>query len=85
MKAQITWVNPNPTGKSVILSIGTKQLENGMRSIGGVSGFVSFPTKEEQTKFKVGDSVELPDTAKVEKVTFKKGTAEERTIEAWTW
>ena len=81
MKATITWVNQKPKGKSVILSIGSSQLANGMRTIGGTSGFVSFPTKEEQLKFKVGDSVDLPDNAKVEKVTFKEGT----TIDAWTW
>lgn len=84
MKLTVSWINNNPKGRSIILTKGAKALPNGIRSIGGESGFVSVATPEQKLQFKIGDEVEIPDTAiVVQKEFINKENGNKTVIDTW--
>ncbi len=83
MKLTITYINPRPGSRTILLSKGASTLPNGMRSIGGVAGFVSVPTPEAKLQFQVGQEIEVSDNATIEKKKMKQLDGSVKEIDAW--
>jgi len=83
MKLTVSWINQTPAGRTILLTKGASVLPNGMRSIGGESGFVSVATPEAKLAFQVGQEVEVSDNAVLTKRIFKNKEGAAKEIDAW--
>lgn len=82
--ATVSWINNKPTGKTIALST-TKVLENGLASLAGDFGFVTTGSVAAKGQFKLGQIIELPDTAKVVQKQVKQTDGTTKEFPMWTW